>query len=297
MTSLVSVAYQAVNGTDVFYRQAGPDSPDAPTILLLHGFPTSSFEFRNLMPLLAMLGYRVIAPDFPGYGFTNVTDGYVYTFANLADIIDGFVSALGLKKFAIYIFDYGAPAGLRLALKRPEDILAIVTQNGNAYDEGFDADFWAPIRKYWDSGSEADRDAIRNLTDFAATKWQYTNGSPHPEKIEPETYYLDQTLMDRPGNKEIQLDYLFDYRTNLPLYPAFQDYFNTSGVPVLAMWGKKDEIFVYPGAEAFKRDVKKLEIKPVDAGHFAIETNELLYAKSIDSFFKKFRVFDTHGHH
>ena len=274
MAALASTGNVNVNGATVFYRQGGPTDPSTPTILLLHGFPSSSHQFRNLIPLLSAKGYRVIAPDLPGYGFTTVPEGYVHTFDNMANLVDGFASALSLRKYAIYIFDYGAPTGLRLALKNPDKVVAVVSQNGNAYDEGFGAEFWAPLRKYWASGAREDRDALRGMLELAATKWQYTDGSPNADKVQPEAYHLDQTLMDREGNKEIQLDLFYDYRNNVPLYPKFQEYFRKSKVPVLAIWGKNDKIFVAPGAKAFEKDVEKLEVKFVDAGHFAIETNE-----------------------
>lgn len=289
--SSTTTAFIEANGAQVFYRQAGPTTPNTPTILLLHGFPSSSHQFRNLIPLLAAKGYRVIAPDLPGYGFTTVPPTYTHTFDNLGTTINAFTSALSLQKYAIYIFDYGAPTGLRLALENPEKVVAIISQNGNAYDEGFGAEFWAPIRKYWASGTKEDRDALRGLLEMDATKWQYTFGSPNADKVQPEAYALDQALMDRVGNKEIQLDLFYDYRNNVPLYPKFQEYFRTSKVPVLAIWGKNDAIFVAPGAEAFRKDVEKLEVKLLDAGHFAIETNEQEFADSIVSFFEKFNVF------
>lgn len=290
---MTSVASVQINDTNVFYRQAGPSTASAPTVLLLHGFPSSSHQFRNLIPLLAAKGYRVIAPDLPGFGFTTTPSSYKYTFANLAETIDTFVDALKLTRFAIYIFDYGAPTGLRLALKHPEKVAAIVSQNGNAYEEGFGAEFWAPLRKYWASGAKEDRDALRGALELSVTKWQYTDGSPNANKIQPEAWTLDQALMDRPGNKDIQLDLFYDYRNNVPLYKSFHEYFRSSGVPVLAIWGKNDTIFVAPGAEAFKKDVKKLEVKLIDAGHFAIETNEQEFADAIHAFFDKFQVFTS----
>ena len=289
MAGTTSANFITANSASVFYRHAGP--ADGLTILLLHGFPSSSHQFRNLIPLLAGKGYRVIAPDLPGFGFTTVPEGYEHSFANLAKTITAFVDALKLAKFAIYIFDYGAPTGLRLALEKPDDVVAIVSQNGNAYEEGFGADFWAPIRKYWASGAQEDRDALRFALELPATKWQYTDGSPHPDAIQPEAYHLDQALMERPGNKDVQLDLFYDYKSNVPLYPAFHEYFRKSKVPVLAMWGKNDSIFVAPGAEAFKKDVEKLELRLVDAGHFAIETNEELFADSMHDFFEKHAVF------
>ncbi|KAI0485345.1 alpha/beta-hydrolase [Xylariaceae sp. FL0804] len=282
----VSLNKVIADGVNIFYRQAGP--ADAPVILLLHGFPASSFMFRNLMPLLAT-SYRVIAPDLPGFGFTEVPDerGYEYTFANLAQTTETFVDALGIERFAIYIFDYGAPTGLRLALRRPEAVSAIITQNGNAYVDGFGESFWAPLKTYWASGSAKDRDALRGALTLDVTRWQYVDGSPRPERIPPEAYYLDSALMERSGNKEIQLDLFYDYRTNVELYPKFQEYFRASEVPVLAVWGKNDTIFVPPGAEAFRRDVKNFELHFLDAGHFALETNEEEMARLISSFLTK----------
>ncbi|KAK2591582.1 hypothetical protein QQS21_010710 [Conoideocrella luteorostrata] len=292
MAPVTSISYIEANGAKVFYRQAGPASAASPTILLLHGFPSSSHQFRNLIPLLADKGYRVIAPDLPGFGFTTVPADYVHSFDSLGTTIDAFTAALALQKYAIYIFDYGAPTGLRLALKNPDKVVAIVSQNGNAYEEGFGSEFWAPLRKYWASGAEQDRDAIRAAAlNFDATKWQYTNGASKPHEIQPEAYHLDQALMEREGNKEIQLDLFYDYRNNVALYPEFQEYFRRSKVPVLAIWGKNDTIFVPPGAEAFKRDVEKVEVKFVDAGHFAMETNEHEFADSMHVFFEKFAVF------
>ncbi|KAH8881747.1 alpha/beta-hydrolase [Thozetella sp. PMI_491] len=295
MASLAPVATVAtieVDGVKVFYREAG--LKDAPVVLLLHGFPSSSHQFRNLIPLLATR-YRVVAPDLPGYGFTEVPAerNYKYTFENLTKTVAEFVDALAIKRFAIYVFDYGAPTGLRLALQRPESIAAIITQNGNAYVEGFGHPFWDPIEKVWATGAQEDREALLSLLTVDVTKFQYVGGSPHPERIPPETWILDQALMDRPGNKDIQLDLLSDYGSNVPLYPKFQEYFRTSNVPVLAAWGKNDVIFIAPGAEAFARDVKKLELKLVDAGHFAIETNEVQYAQWIFDFFDKYSVFES----
>ncbi|KAH6895909.1 putative hydrolase [Thelonectria olida] len=278
-------------GSTVFYRHASPFEPPKGTILLLHGFPSSSHQFRNLIPLLASHGYKVIAPDLPGYGFTTVPEGYSYTFANLTKTIEAFVQELELQKFAIYIFDYGAPVGLRFALNHPDKIAAIVSQNGNAYMEGFGEKFWAPIRKYWESGAKEDRDALQVALELDSIKWQYTNGSPHAAQVQPEAYHLDHALIQRPGNKDVQLDLLYDYRTNIDLYPSFQEYFRKSKVPVLAMWGKNDEIFVAPGAEAYKKDVEYLEFEFLDAGHFAIETNEKKVADNMKDFFDKFRVF------
>jgi len=289
-TPQTEVSTIKADGIDIFYRTAG--SATSPVILLLHGFPSSSHQFRNLIPLLSTQ-YRVIAPDLPGFGFTHVPEErkYEYTFANITETIEAFVDALDVKKFAVYIFDYGAPTALRLALDRPEAITAIVTQNGNAYVEGFGAEFWAPIQKYWKSNSTEDREAIRTAAlNFDTTKWQYTFGSPHPGSIPPESYHLDAALLERPGNKDIQLDILKDYGTNVSLYPRFQEYFRNSKVPVLAVWGKNDPIFIKEGVEPFRRDVKDLEIHYFDAGHFALETNEVEFAELISKFLAKHNI-------
>ncbi|KFY49475.1 hypothetical protein V496_09991 [Pseudogymnoascus sp. VKM F-4515 (FW-2607)] len=275
------------DGVNVFYRSAG--SVSDPVILLLHGFPSSSHMFRNLIPLLSKQ-YHVIAPDLPGFGFTTVPAdrNYVYTFANLTLTIEAFLDALKIHNFAVYIFDYGAPVAFRLALNRPKAITSIVTQNGNAYEEGLGKDFWAPIQAYWKSGSQEDRDKIDSaFLTFDTTKWQYTFGSPYPDSIPPESYYLDSALLERPGNHGIQLDLLYDYRTNVALYPRFHHYLGTSGVPVLAVWGKNDPAFIAPGAEAYKQHVKDIEIRYLDAGHFALETNEVEVSKLIAGFLKR----------
>ncbi|KAI4179113.1 MAG: hypothetical protein L6R41_008027 [Letrouitia leprolyta] len=277
----------------IFYRHAG--SPDLPTLLLLHGFPASSHQFRNLIPLLSPY-FHVIAPDLPGYGFTTIPENldFKYTFTNLTNTIDEFLSALSIEKFALYIFDYGAPVGLRLALKHPDAVTALVTQNGNAYEEGLGKDFWAPVRAYWAASSDAApalREELRNkFLGLEATKWQYVAGSPDPDGVQPEAYHLDQALLDRPGNKDIQLDLLYDYQSNVALYPAFQKWLRESKVPVLAMWGEKDVIFVPEGAEAFKMDVEKdrLEVRLVDGGHFAVEGKEEVFAEAIKGFLRRF---------
>ena len=261
--------YVAADGVNIFYREAG--SKSAPTILLLHGFPSSSHQYRNLIPLLSQK-YHVIAPDLPGFGFTEVPADrkYTYTFENLTTSIEAFVDALKLKKFSIYIFDYGAPTGLRLALRRPEAIQVIISQNGNAYEDGL-GPFWQPLQNWWKSGSDEDREGIRSgFLTFEATKWQYTVGTE--VVVAPEAYYLDFALLERPGNQDVQLSLFYDYQNNVTLYPQFQEYFRKSKVPVLALWGKNDPIFIPAGAEAFKRDTKA-EIRLLDAGHFAVETN------------------------
>lgn len=284
------IATVEADGVKVFYRYAGQEN--APTVVLLHGFPTSSHMFRNLIPQLANK-YRVIAPDLPGFGFTEVpaSRNYKYTFENLCTTFTAFVDALNLKRFAIYIFDYGAPTALRFALKRPESVAAIITQNGNAYVEGLGEEFWAPLQKYWESGSAEDREALRPATTINMTKWQYTNNSPNPDAIPPESYHLDQALLDRPGNSDAQLDLFYSYGSNIPLYPKFQEYFRKSGVPILAVWGKQDSIFVSPGAEAYGRDAKTFELHWLTAGHFALETNEEEMSAHMDKFFVDHKVF------
>ncbi|OAL33939.1 hypothetical protein AYO20_06774 [Fonsecaea nubica] len=266
------------NGIKVFYREAG--SPSKPTILLLHGFPSSSNQYRKLIPILADK-YHVIAPDLPGFGFTEIPAflNFEYTFANLATTIGAFLDVLNIQKFAVYVFDYGAPTGFRLALERPEAITAIISQNGNAYEEGLSS-FWDPLRKLWasDAGSDEEKQLREMISgailSFEATKDQYLNGEPEAEKIDdPATYHLDYALMCRPGNKEIQLDLFRDYGTNVALYPKFQAYMRQSNVPVLAVWGKNDIIFPPSGAEAFKRDVKSLKLVLLDGGHFLVESH------------------------
>ena len=287
MSSQTEISTINADGVEVFYRAAG--SKSAPVVLLLHGFPSSSHMFRNLIPLLSSK-YRVIAPDLPGFGFTVVppSRNYTYTFANLATTTEAFLDALSIKKFAVYIFDYGAPTAFRIALHRPQAITALVTQNGNAYEEGLGKDFWAPLQQYWTTGSGEVRETIRSAAlNFNTTKWQYVFGSPHPESIPPETYHLDTALMERPGNKDIQLDIFYDYRTNVALYPEFQEYLRSSGVPVLAVWGKNDLVFVKEGAEAFRRDVKDLVVDYLDGPHFALETNEGEVARRMMAFFEE----------
>ncbi|WP_165075527.1 alpha/beta fold hydrolase [Paludisphaera rhizosphaerae] len=261
-----------VGDLDVFYREAGPR--DAPAVLLLHGFPTSSQMFRNLIPALAE-EYRVIAPDYPGYGYSSMPshDAFAYTFDNLAEVIDAFTEQVGLTKYALYVQDYGAPIGYRLASRHPERVTAIVVQNGNAYDEGLDNDFWKSIKAYWaDPSSQEKREALRGLLTYDATKWQYTHGVPNPERVAPDGAAHDQFLLDRPGNDEIQLDMFLSYGSNPPLYPGWQEYFRTHQPPMLIAWGKNDQIFPPAGAEPYKRDLKTLEYHLLDAGHFALES-------------------------
>ncbi|MCC9033006.1 alpha/beta hydrolase [Chryseobacterium sp. Ch-15] len=261
-----------VNGVNIFYREAGPK--DAPTILLLHGYPTSSHMFRNLIPILSKK-FHVIAPDLPGFGYSDAPDRsqFDYTFDNMTKIMQGFIDGLGLKRFAIYVFDYGAPTGYRLALANPEKITGIISQNGNAYVEGLSSG-WNPIRKYWENETEENRDALRSsFVTFEATKFQYFEGVADSSLIAPESYTLDQFFLDRPDSKEKQLDLLQDYRSNVALYPKFQEYFRTYQPKLLAVWGSKDPFFLPAGAEAYKKDIPKATVKFYDTGHFALETH------------------------
>jgi pimeloyl-ACP methyl ester carboxylesterase len=269
-----SVRYQfaEADGVRVFYHEAG--DPAAPVMLLLHGYPSSSHQYRNLIPKLAG-DFRVIAPDLPGFGFTEVPAErrYDYTFDALAKTIGDFVDVLGLKQYAMYVFDYGAPTGLRLAVAHPERVTGIVSQNGNAYLEGL-GDAWAPIRAYWDEPTQKNRQTIHDaILHLEGTKWQYVHGVQHPDQIAPESYTLDALLMERPGNKDIQLDLYLDYANNLKLYPAFQEFFRKSKVPTLVIWGKNDPFFIPPGAEAYKRDNPDAVVELLDTGHFALETH------------------------
>jgi pimeloyl-ACP methyl ester carboxylesterase len=280
---LTSVHKIEGDGVKVFYRAAG--EPSAPVVLLLHGFPASSFMFRELIPRLAN-HYRVIAPDLPGFGFTEVPPErkYVYSFDGLATTIDAFTQALKINRYAIYVFDYGAPTGFRLAMAHPERVTAIVSQNGNAYEEGL-ADAWAPIQKYWASPTAENREVIRkNILTLDGTRWQYTHGVSDPESVPPESYTLDTALFERPGNKDIQLDLFLDYASNVRLYPQFQEYFRTSKPPLLAIWGKNDPFFLPAGAEAFRKDLPNAKVQFLDTGHFAIETHVVEIAAAMQEF-------------
>ncbi len=271
-----------VDNRKVFYREAGPK--DAPVLLLLHGFPSSSHMFRDLIPALADR-YRVIAPDMPGFGFSDAPDRaqFAYTFENLTDVIDRFTETLGLHRYAVYVFDYGAPVGLRLALRHPERVTALISQNGNAYVEGL-SEGWNPIRKYWEAPTDENRAALRGLLTPETTQWQYTHGVADTARVAPEAYTLDSALMARPGNDEIQLDLFLDYASNVALYPAFQEYFRTHRPPLLAVWGKNDPFFLPAGAEAFKRDMPYAEVRFFDTGHFALETHHAEIAAVIRGF-------------
>jgi len=276
----VTTQYIEADGVRVFYREAG--DINAPVMLLLHGYPSSSHQYRNLIPLLAR-HYRVIAPDMPGFGFTEVPEsrGYVYTFDALAKTLGDFVDALNLKHYAMYIFDYGAPAGLRLALAHPERVTALVSQNGNAYLEGL-GDAWAPIKTYWAEPIAANRQVIHdNVLNLEGTRWQYLHGVANPDSVAPESYLLDDLLMQRQRNKEIQLDLFLDYANNLKLYPAFQQFFRDTKLPTLAIWGKHDPFFIPPGAEAYSRDNPNAVVELLDTGHFALETHVDYIAKRI----------------
>ncbi|MDY3554150.1 alpha/beta hydrolase [Gemmata sp. JC717] len=276
-----------VGELDIFYREAGPK--DAPAVLLLHGFPTSSQMFRNLIPQLADR-YRVIAPDYPGFGNSSMPprDTFGYTFDNLAAVVERFTEAVGLKRYALYVQDYGAPVGYRLASKHPERVTAIVVQNGNAYEEGLDNDFWKPIKAYWkEPASKEKREALRPFTKLDATKWQYTHGLKNPELVPPDAWITDQYFLDRPGNADIQLDLFLSYGSNPPQYPKWQEYFRKHQPPVLIAWGKNDSIFPPAGAEPYKRDLKTLEFHLLDAGHFALETNGTEIAKLMREFLAK----------
>jgi len=259
-----------VDGIEVFYREAGPEG--APVLLLLHGFPTSSQMFRHLIPLLSK-SLRVIAPDYPGYGYSDMParSSFAYTFENYASLMDRFTRQIGLDRFAMYVMDYGAPVGFRMAVKDPERVTAFVVQNGNAYEEGFGHPFWDGIMAYWKSGSPADREAIRWLTTLKATNWQYATGYKDASLVSPDACTLDQALLDRPGNAEIQLDLFYDYRTNVPLYPAWHAYFSEYKPPMLITWGANDEIFPASGAAPYRRHLPHAEIHMLDTGHFALE--------------------------
>jgi pimeloyl-ACP methyl ester carboxylesterase len=285
-TQYTSIHTVEVDGLKLFYREAG--RVDAPVLLLLHGFPTSSLMYRELMPRLASR-YRVIAPDLPGFGFTEVLAErkYSYTFDALAVTINAFVEKLGLTRYAIYIFDYGAPVGLRLALAHPERIAAIVSQNGNAYEEGLGKEAWNPVQNYWRQPTQENRDALRAFLTLDSIRWQYTHGASDPARVAPETYTLDAALIARAGNQEIQLDLFGNYASNVALYPEFQRYFRERKPPLLAIWGKNDPFFIPPGAEAFRRDNPNATVTFLDTGHFALETHVDEIAGAVDTFLSK----------
>lgn len=276
--------YLQADGVNIFYREAG--DPSHPVLLLLHGFPTSSHQFRHLIPLLADR-FHLIAPDLPGFGFTDVPAErhYSWTFDALGQTLTAFVDALGLKRYALYVFDYGAPAGLRLALARPERVSGLISQNGNAYLEGL-GEAWAPVRAYWDDPTEAKGQVVRDtVLTPEAIKWQYTHGVSDPQLIAPETYTLDTLLMERPGNKAIQQALFLDYASNLQRYPEFQAFFRQKQLPTLVIWGKHDPFFIPPGAAAWQRDNPQAVVEMLDSGHFALETHTQHIATRIREMF------------
>jgi pimeloyl-ACP methyl ester carboxylesterase len=275
-----------IEDVDIFYREAG--DKNNPTILLMHGFPTDSHMFRNLIPMLSDK-FHVIAPDYPGYGQSSAPSvkDFEYSFDHLARIMDKFTEELKLKKFSLYVMDYGAPIGFRIAAKHPERIQALVVQNGNAYEEGLDNDFWKPFRPFWKDKSEANGAPLKPLFELDATKWQYYTGVRNPESISPDGWVHDQAGMDRPGNKEIQLELFYSYGSNPPLYPQWQEYFRTHQPPMLIIWGKNDQIFPAAGAEPYKRDLKNLEFHLLDTGHFALEEDGEKMGNLINEFLGK----------
>ena len=280
-----TVAYKTVkvDGLDIFYREAG--DPQKPTLLLLHGFPSSSHMFRELIPKLSDQ-FHVVAPDYPGFGYSSApsVSEYNYTFGNLSSVVEKFVNTIGLKTFTIYVQDYGAPVGYRIAVRNPERITGLIVQNGNAYNEGLEG-FWNPIRAYWEKPSEENAAKLREALKIEATKGQYINGTRNPENVSPDSYNFDQFLLDRPGNEDIQLKLFLDYRSNPPLYPQWQAYFRKYQPPTLIVWGKNDQIFVAAGAEAYKRDLKNIDFNLLDTGHFALEEDGGLIANHIRRFF------------
>jgi pimeloyl-ACP methyl ester carboxylesterase len=282
----------SIDGLKMFYREAG--DPKAPTVLLLHGFPTSSHMYRELIPALADR-YHVVAPDLPGFGFSDAPDrsSFKYSFDHLADVIDRFTEVVGLSRYALYVFDYGAPIGFRLAIRHPERITALISQNGNAYLEGL-SEGWNPIQTYWKDPSPENRTALRAFLKPEATQWQYTHGVPNPERLSPDAWTLDAALLARPGNDEIQLDLFGDYKSNVALYPKFQEFIRTHR-PLLAVWGKNDPFFLPAGAEAFRRDNPDAEIHLLDAGHFALESQGPEIAAIIHDFLARMLSKQAHA--
>jgi pimeloyl-ACP methyl ester carboxylesterase len=273
----------AVDGQTIFYREAG-DRDKTPTILLLHGFPTSSHMFRNVIPTLANK-FHLVAPDYPGFGYSSMppVDRFEYTFDRLAEIVDKFVHQIGLEKYSLYVMDYGAPVGYRLAVKHPEKIEALIVQNGNAYEEGL-GEFWEPLRAYWSEPNERNKNALKKFLTLEATRWQYTHGVKNENEISPDNWIHDQSLLDRPGNNEIQLQLFYDYKSNLPLYPQWQDYFRKYQPPTLVVWGRNDIIFSKEGAIPYQRDLKDVQIHLLNTGHFALEEEGELIVELISRF-------------
>ncbi|MGW5687851.1 alpha/beta fold hydrolase [Nonomuraea sp. NPDC003754] len=286
----MTIAYRTavIDGLDVFYREAG--DPSAPTLVLLHGFPTSSIAYQELIAELAD-EFHLVAPDYPGYGHSSAPSAqdWEYTFDHLADVVDRLLDSIGVTRYAVYVHDYGAPVGFRLAVRHPERITGIVTQNGNAYEEGL-TPFWEPIRAYWAEPSKENGDALRGLLTRDATHWQYTHGVPDTSLVNPDKEAFDQALLDRPGNQEIQLALFLDYGTNPPRYQEWQDYLRTHQPPLLAVWGRNDEIFGPDGARAFARDLKQARIHLLDAGHFPLTTELEQSAALIRDFLRSLRT-------
>ena len=282
---MTTYKHATIDGLKIFYHEAG--RPERPTVLLLHGFPTSSHMFRNLIPRLADR-YHVIAPDLPGFGFSAAPDraGFRYSFDHLAGIVARFTEVVGLRRYALYVFDYGAPIGFRLAVAHPERVTAIISQNGNAYEEGL-SDGWNPIQKYWQEPTEANRAALRELLEPEATRWQYLHGVADETAVAPESYTLDAALLARPGNDEIQLDLFLDYASNVALYPEFQAYLRTAKPPLLAVWGRNDPFFLPAGAEAFRRDDPNAEVRFYETCHFALETHAEEIATAMHEFLER----------
>ena len=279
-----AIAYRSANVDDlkVFYRETG--AADAPALLLLHGFPSASHMFRDLIPLLADR-FHIVAPDLPGFGQSDMParGKFAYTFDHLADVIGRFTEVIGLDRFAMYVFDYGAPTGFRIAVKHPERISAIISQNGNAYEEGL-SEGWTPIRAYWQEPSQANREALRAFLNPETTRWQYTHGVTNEAAVSPDGQSLDNFYLARPGADDVQLDLFGDYKSNVALYPVFQNYFRTHRPPFLAVWGKNDPFFLPPGAKAFKRDIPNAVVRFFDTGHFALETHAKEIAAAIRDF-------------
>lgn len=281
---MTKIAYRTadVDGFKIFYREAG--MPDAPKLLLLHGFPSAGHMFRDLIPHIADR-FHIVAPDLPGFGQSDMPtrNKFTYTFDNIANVIERFTEIIGFDRFAVYVFDYGAPTGFRLAVRHPERITAIISQNGNAYEEGL-SEGWNPIQSYWKNPSQANRDALRAFLKPEATRWQYNHGVPDEAAVSPDGQNLDNFYLARAGADEIQLDLFGDYKSNVALYPTFQKYFRTHKPPLLAVWGKNDPFFLPPGAEAFKRDNPNAVVRFIDTGHFALETHADEIASSIRAF-------------
>lgn len=277
---------EEIAGLDLFYREAGPK--DAPTIVLLHGFPTSSHMFRNLIPKLSDK-FHVIAPDYPGFGNSEMPsrDEFEYTFDNVADVVDKLLESKKIDRYALYLMDYGAPVGFRIATKHPERVTGLVVQNGNAYEEGIDNDFWVPVKKYWNDSSSENRETLRGFLNLDATKWQFLHGVRDESTISPDNWGHVQPLLDRPGNQEVQLDMFLSYGSNPPLYPEWQKYLRDNQPPTLIVWGKNDEIFPATGAHPYKRDLQNVEFHLLDTGHFALEEDGDTIAKHMRDFLSR----------